>query len=461
MRVQGNGSDTESTVRRDPSNGEEGLERHSPSEGSIHESEEGELGPHPAPEQPAPIKPSRRFLQKRLQTILDLKRLRRAKQNRPRIGAGLARKLRRLVDKEVERRMQNLPPEPDEPDDVREEGEPVPKRHRAVSPALSADSLDSSESRGPELKLKNIPELKTPTNTRRRAEWLVFLKRAFKGAPRRYRKGSYKILLALEYLDRSGGLLWESHLKKLSNRQRAEAEENWEGFEKWTENLIKDPENLYDKVHQNFLDAKQREGQTPFDFHCYLESLEDHLPEHEEKEKAAVFRAKLLPKLREHLELYSSKGLQTRDEWVQEATRVWDRLSRSDKRKNRHDPNQEEDNVDSPRKRHRAEKDGGRQRSRNWNHRRDNEWHQGNPRQYQDRRGSGVNRRRSDRENETSQDPSPEKGACYNCGKKGHFKRDCPELPDAKSVNEVQTGTGANQSGKGRPSGKTPSRRPK
>ena len=62
----------------------------------------------------------------------------------------------------------------------------------------SSDSLSSGQG---EVKVKNIKKLRISADLRVRDEWLSDLQRAFDGAPRKYRKGSKQILLALDNSD--------------------------------------------------------------------------------------------------------------------------------------------------------------------------------------------------------------------------------------------------------------------
>lgn len=193
---------------------------------------------------------------------------------------------------------------------------------------------DSSSSTEGEVKIKNIIELALPTTVRKRDDWLRDLHRAFNGARRRYRKGYKKILLALDHMDQEGRARWDRYLEEHGEIRRHELEEDWKAFEEWTLGLIKDAENRDVLLMSQLERAKQREGQTPQDFHLYLDSLEKHFPRHTEKQKALFYFSKLRYELRDHISLNSPNLPQSRDEMVTLATRYWDTMVRQNKRKN-------------------------------------------------------------------------------------------------------------------------------
>jgi hypothetical protein len=186
---------------------------------------------------------------------------------------------------------------------------------------------DSDSSSGGDLRIKNITQLPLHPTIRRREDWLRDLNRAFAGARRKFRKDYKKILFALDHMDQEGRARWDRYLDEQPEEDRENLEDNWERFEEWTLLLIKDSFNREALLFRQLEDAKQRENQSPMDFHIYLDSLEKQFPRHSEKERALSFYAKLQKKLQDHINLHSSTMPDTREEIVTLATRYWDSLS--------------------------------------------------------------------------------------------------------------------------------------
>ncbi|KAF4446785.1 RNA-directed DNA polymerase (Reverse transcriptase), partial [Fusarium austroafricanum] len=187
---------------------------------------------------------------------------------------------------------------------------------------------DSDSSSGGEVRARNITKLTLPTNFQKREAWLNDLKRAFSGARRRYRRDYKKILLAEDNMDEEARERWTQHLAEIPDEQRASTEGNWEAFTEWSLSLVKDAANREPLLMRQLVNAKQRENQSPQDFHHYLNSLEKNFPRPSERERALSFYAKLLPRVQEHIDLHSRGIPDTREATLSLATRFWDRQPR-------------------------------------------------------------------------------------------------------------------------------------
>jgi hypothetical protein len=197
---------------------------------------------------------------------------------------------------------------------------------------------DSSSESGGEVKVKNITMLTSQTTLRKRDEWLGDLQRAFQGAKRRYNREYKRVLLALDHMDAECRARWDRHLDEQEESDQLILENSWEKFMEWTLSLIKDATNREPHLMKQLADARQRDNQSPIEFHSYLDSLEKHFPRQEEKHRALTFYAKLTDELRNHIDLHCLKMPENREEMLAIATRYWESKGRERKRKSQRDP---------------------------------------------------------------------------------------------------------------------------
>ncbi|KAF9776652.1 hypothetical protein IL306_005143 [Fusarium sp. DS 682] len=209
------------------------------------------------------------------------------------------------------------------------------QRTEDTRPTRRRRSHDSDSDSSKEVKVKNITKIDVPCTARQREEWLSDLRRAFKGAPRTYKKGSNRVITATEYTNQEGRSRWEKHLKEQGGDRRESLENDWDYFEEWSLCYIKDSANRESLLMGQWMNARQRPGQSPQDFHNYLDSLETLLPiDHSQKARANFFFHKLLPELHSKIGEQIGELPQTREGMVTLATRIWDNSQRSRKRTN-------------------------------------------------------------------------------------------------------------------------------
>jgi len=194
----------------------------------------------------------------------------------------------------------------------------------------SRDVDDSdSDSDGGDIKIKNIATLASTSTFRNWDDWCSDLRRAFDGAPRKFRKDKKKILKALDYMDSECRARWSRYLAEQTNDRQQELRGDWEAFADWSLTLVKEAANLQPFLTKRLEKAKQGDSQSPAEFHAYLDSLEKHLPRADEKARAYSLYAKLREELRDHIDLTSTQIQETRQEMVDLATRYWSVLSRN------------------------------------------------------------------------------------------------------------------------------------
>ncbi|KAH7195190.1 hypothetical protein BKA60DRAFT_661006 [Fusarium oxysporum] len=218
----------------------------------------------------------------------------------------------------------------------RREEELLGKLRPLIPPATGTrprrDSTESHSSSGREVRVRNITKLTLPTTFQKRDAWLSDLYRAFTGARRRYRKDYKKILTALDNMDGEGRGRWDRYVDELPEDIREITERSWEAFKEWSLSLIKDAANREPLLMKQLEAARQRDTQTPQEFHQYLDSIEKHFPRALERQRALSFYAKLLPSLQDHITLHSPKIPETREDIVTLATRFWDSMRAKSKR---------------------------------------------------------------------------------------------------------------------------------
>ena len=288
----------------------------------------------------------------------------------------------------------------------------IPTRSRHESPMSGSDS-------GEEIKVRNIETLKIPTNQRTLDDWVNDLERAFEAAPRKFRKDRNKIALANEYMDRDGRSQWSRHLDEFDVNVRAYMKRDWGAFRYWTEALVKDAGDKDANTMAAMERARQRPGQSPREFHIYLDSLEKHFPRKEEKERALFFLAKLTPPLQAHFKLQAGKLPERREEMVSMATRYWDSMPKEEQ------PRQSHENIYSNNRRGRGTYPTSNS-SRNHGGPAPRPYGRGN---YS---SSGPNR-------STSQQTSDQRNTqvtCYNCNEVGHISPNCPK--NSARVQQIQ-----------------------
>ncbi|KAK4148720.1 hypothetical protein C8A00DRAFT_19497 [Chaetomidium leptoderma] len=199
-----------------------------------------------------------------------------------------------------------------------------PKRKRRDS-SSSASSAHHTKA----IKVKNITQFTDSMTYRKRSEWLRDLERAFAGDPKRYKTSKNKILFAVDNMSTLQRNHWYSHCASMSKTDREEAETDWDIFEKWTTTCVKDVADQVSTAAKRLNEAKQRENQSPVDFHMYLESLEDQFPRADEKTRALSFYTKLTPELISHLDMFVHPKPEQREDMVKEAMQAWTSMKKS------------------------------------------------------------------------------------------------------------------------------------
>lgn len=282
-------------------------------------------------------------------------------------------------------------------------------RRRQKKNRGSDDDGSASDGGRHVVKVKNLVTFEGNMTLRKREEWLADLARAFKGEKRKFRSGERRILLALEHMSADYRAKWASHVQDTPEESEA-VEEDWDGFVEWSLSLLKEASIREPYLRRSLEKARQKEGQSPREFHTYLDSIEKQLAPKPEQERAYFFFAKLLQSLQDHVNLHADRVPETRKEVVELTERYWTTKHFTDRKRpsgSRGDDG-DHDHGSGSNKRHRPS------------------GHAPRPRGPQRPFGSN-NPPRADNTPAGDQRPPVDKSKieCYNCHKKGHYAKEC------------------------------------
>ena len=303
-----------------------------------------------------------------------------------------------------------------------EDSQPSSSRRRRRSRSSSASS------EGKDLRTRSIATFSASFSFQRRDLWLSDLKRAFKGAPKHFRKPEKKILFALDHMNEDCRQRWDQFMNE-SGEEHERIAADWPRFEEWNLSLLKDSRNRLPYLRKQLEAATQGESQSPWEFHHYLSSLEDKFGKLAEEERAYQFYAKLRPELRGHMDLYANPLPETRLLMVSTAQNFWETIfKRDNKRRATDQAGPSRESTKKSRRHQRPEKDS--------------------------LAASSSRPVSSATKDKNPASPSGRILRCYHCQSDTHLRNKCPELANTgKSAGQAKTqaveaGSSKNRKGK-------------
>lgn len=147
------------------------------------------------------------------------------------------------------------------------------------------------------------------------------------GARREFRVSAYHFPDEMSKIDHGAAALTGIHKTRWNNYEEehdAQAEGmTFEEFGKFLININSDEESRSLASATKYFAAKQTEKQTPAEFHTYLTSLENLLPKQDEEWLSLNFLMRLRPDLQEKVRLSGDNvDMRTREQWVEHAVRM-------------------------------------------------------------------------------------------------------------------------------------------
>ena len=148
------------------------------------------------------------------------------------------------------------------------------------------------------IKIDNLPAYYGKSEREHR-EFIRKAKTAFRLSPDHFHSDEIKILWTMGFLKGEAHEIWSTHEESIDLGTTP-----FEYFSRYLLDLVSDPENRLLSHAQEYMDTRQKAGQSVQAFHAYLSTLESQLPPYSNEHQRAHFFTKLRPELRSAITNY-------------------------------------------------------------------------------------------------------------------------------------------------------------
>ncbi|PQM43517.1 hypothetical protein VC83_09644 [Pseudogymnoascus destructans] len=310
--------------------------------------------------------------------------------------------------------------------DSEEEWEGTPNEEEQET--ASVVSREATPSYRPFGKVKD-PKVYKGESTRELNEFMASIRASFRYQPRMFPTEQSKVAFAAQYLESDPMKEWDNRCA--SQEEGLEDPLDIAGFEEFLRDLHIDPANRQRIAALKYNGAHQRKGQGIRKFVAYLEELEREMEPYTESQRTTHLLTKLHPEMRQRL---LEGGYAERSTTHREAVvNILAMLEMNNRWVTEKNPSTDRPNT----RENKGTLQGGfPARKGHFNSHKSGNHRERTP--FQDRRRSDQQPARKPADTQGAR-PTQVGNACYNCGRPGHFAKDCRSQHTGPGVRKLDT----------------------